>query len=97
MEKKSSFCLYMPPLTNIGSYKEMVDYAVAHGIDKLETLNILDLSTPDLDVARELKDYADSKGVSFPCVSGKKPSKPQSAMRMLRRSWEVLSCTIPAR
>lgn len=66
---KSNFCLYMPPISTIGSYKEMVDYAVEHGITKLETLNILDLSTPDPDVARELKAYADSKGISFPCVS----------------------------
>lgn len=63
------FCLYMPPISSIASYREMVDYAVAHGISHLETLNILDLSTPDLAVARELKAYADSKGISFPCVS----------------------------
>ena len=69
MEKKSKFCLYMPPLTTISSYKEMVDYAVAHGISKLETLNILDLSTPDLDTAKALRAYADEKGVTIPCVS----------------------------
>ena len=65
----ADFCLYMPPLTTIGSYREMVDFAAAHSIRYLETLNILDLSTPDLQVARELKAYADSKGISFPCVS----------------------------
>lgn len=65
----ADFCLYMPPLTTIGSYREMVDYAAAHSIRYLETLNILDLSTPDLQVARDLKAYADSKGISFPCVS----------------------------
>lgn len=63
------FCLYMPPLTAIGSYKEMVDYAASHGIRRLETLNLLDLSTPNLETAKELKAYADSKGVTFPCVS----------------------------
>ena len=65
----ADFCLYMPPLTTIGSYREMVDYAAAHSIRYLETLNILDLSTPDLQVARDLKAYADSKGISFPCVA----------------------------
>ena len=65
----SKFCLYMPPLSTIRSYKEMVDYAVAHNIKHLETLNILDLSTPDLQVAEQLKSYADSKGITFPCVS----------------------------
>lgn len=64
-----AFCLYAPPVSSISTYKEMVDYAVAHGIRKLETLNILDLSVPDLEVAKELKAYADSKGVTFPCVS----------------------------
>lgn len=66
---KNNFCLYMPPVSTIRTYREMVDYAAAHGITKLETLNILDLSTPDLEVARDLKAYADSKGISFPCVS----------------------------
>lgn len=67
--KKSNFCLYMPPVSSIGSYREMVDYAVAHGIKNLETLNILDLSTPDLQLAKELRAYADSKGIAFRCVS----------------------------
>ena len=64
-----NFCLYMPPVSSIRTYQEMVDYAVAHGITKLETLNLLDLSTPNLEVARDLKAYADSKGITFPCVS----------------------------
>ena len=63
------FCLYMPPLSSIGSYKEMVDFASAHNIKYLETLNILDLSSPNLEVAKSLKAYADEKGISFPCVS----------------------------
>ena len=65
----SKFCLYMPPLSTLSTYKEMVDYAAAHNISNLEILNILDLSTPDLQVAKELKAYANSKGISFPCVS----------------------------
>ena len=59
----------MPPLSSIATYREMVDYAAAHNIKNLETLNILDLSTPDLQVAKDLKAYADSKEISFPCVS----------------------------
>lgn len=65
----AEFCLYAPPVSSISTYKEMVDYAVSHGIRKLETLNILDLSTPDLETAKNLKVYADSKGITFPCVS----------------------------
>lgn len=66
---RNRFCLYMPPLSSIRSYKEMVDFAANHGISHLETLNILDLSTPDPQVAAQLKAYADSNGISFPCVS----------------------------
>lgn len=69
MDQKHKFCLYMPPVSSISSYKEMVDYAYSHGIQNLETLNLLDLSIPDLKVAAELKAYASSKGISFPCVS----------------------------
>lgn len=69
MNSKSSFCLYMPPLSSITSYMEMVDLAAAYGIRQLETLNILDLSTPDKAFAKELRAYADEKGISFPCVS----------------------------
>ena len=65
----AEFCLYTPQVSSIRTYKEMVDYAADHGIRKLETLNILDLSSPNLETAKELKDYADSKGISFPCVS----------------------------
>ncbi len=69
MHYVKNFCLYGPPLTNITSYREMVDYAAAHNIQQLETLNLLDLATPDLQVARELKAYATKKGITFPCVS----------------------------
>ena len=69
MAQQNKFCLYIPPLSSIGSYLEMVDYAAEHGIQQLETLNILELSTPDLEFARKLRAYADEKGVSCPCVS----------------------------
>ena len=66
---RSNFCLYMPPLSSIRTYREMVDLAAKYGIRNLETLNILDLSSPDLEIARDLKAYASSKGIAFPCVS----------------------------
>lgn len=65
----SKFCLYAPPLSTLTTYRQMVDYAVAHGIHQLETLNIMDLSTPDEAVAKELAAYAKEKGITFPCVS----------------------------
>ena len=69
MLSKSSFCLYSPPLSSITSYMEMVDLAASYGIHQLETLNILDLSTPDKAFARKLRAYAEEKGITFPCVS----------------------------
>lgn len=69
MRAKSNFCLYMPPLSSITSYMEMVDLAAKYDIRQLETLNILDLSTPDKAFAKKLRAYADEKGISFPCVS----------------------------
>ena len=67
MQDKLSF--YTPPFTNVTSYFEMVDLAHKYGIKNLETLNILDFSEPDLELARKLREYADSKGVKFCCVS----------------------------
>lgn len=69
MDQKSTFCLYGAPLSTVTSYYEMVDYAASHGIHQLETLNIFELSRPDLDFARKLKAYADGKDITFPCVS----------------------------
>jgi len=69
MVSNSNFCLYIPPLSGITSYLQMVDLAVEHGIYELETLNMLDLSQPDLDFARQLRNYADEKGVRIPCAS----------------------------
>ena len=65
----NKFCLYAPPLSTLTTYRQMVDYAVAHGIHQLETLNIMDLSTPDEAVAKDLGAYAKEKGITFPCVS----------------------------
>lgn len=63
------FCLYAPPLSTITSYAQMIDFASAHGITQLETLNILDLSTPDPEQARKIRAYADEKGITVPCAS----------------------------
>jgi sugar phosphate isomerase/epimerase len=67
MEERISF--YMPPFTNVTSFFEMVDLAHKYGIKNLETLNILDFQEPDLELAKKLREYADSKGIKFCCVS----------------------------
>ena len=62
-------CLYTPPLSTISSYYEMIDLASEYGIKQLETINVMELAVPDVVFARKLRKYADSKGISFPCVS----------------------------
>ena len=61
--------LYVPPFSHIKSYFEMVDVAAKYGIGNVETLNILDLEKPDMELARKLRAYADEKGVKFTCCS----------------------------
>ncbi len=61
--------LYTPPFEYINSYFQMVDVAVEYGIKNLETINIFELLTPNVEFAHRLRKYADEKGVKFPCVS----------------------------
>ena len=61
--------MYTPPLSSVSSYFQMVDLAAEYGITKLETINALELSKPDVAFAKELKAYANARGVTFPCVS----------------------------
>ncbi len=66
---ENQLSLYTPPFKNIKSYFEMVDLAEKYGIKNLETLNILDFSEPNIELAKELRKYADSKGINICCVS----------------------------
>lgn len=60
---------YSKPFPNVKSYKEMIDCAVEYGIRAVECLNKFEFETPDVLVAKELKAYADSKGIKFACFS----------------------------
>ena len=62
-------CLYTPPLSKSKSYFEIVDIAANFGIKNIETINTLELSDPDKDFAKKLREYADKKDVKFDCVS----------------------------
>lgn len=61
--------LYARPRANMTSWFQMVDYCVEKGIQNLETLSVLELSSPDVEFAKELKSYASSKGIQIVCVS----------------------------
>ena len=64
----SKITLYSPPFSSVKSYFEMVDIAAEYGLN-LETINLLELSEPDLEFAKKLRKYADEKNVKVTCVS----------------------------
>ncbi len=66
---RERLAIYSPPYKGIKSYFEMVDIAIDHGLNKVEILNMMELSKPDIEFAKKLKAYADEKGVTFPCLS----------------------------
>ena len=67
MNQKIAF--YTPPLPSIKSYRGTVDAAAEYGVTAVEALNIYEFSTPDLQTAEDMRAYADSKNVQFPCFS----------------------------
>ena len=67
MEKK--ICLYTSPFPGVKSYKEIIDYACEYGVYAVEGFCMLEFAEPDRDAAKEIREYADSKGVVFPCFS----------------------------
>ena len=66
---KSRACLYSSPVRGLRSYFDMIDVAVEFGLDHVETINSYELREPDVEFAKRFREYADSKGVRFPCVS----------------------------
>ena len=66
---KSKIAFYTPPLPGMQSYRETIDAAAEYGLTAVEGLNAFEFATPDLDVAREMRAYADSKNIKFSCFS----------------------------
>lgn len=60
---------YSKPFPSVKSYKQMIDCAAEYGILAVECLNKFEFETPDISVAKELKSYADGKGIKFACFS----------------------------
>jgi len=67
MNKRLAF--YMPPHKHIKSYYDMIDCAVDMGVTKIEGFAFFEFETPDIDEAKKIKEYADSKNITFPCFS----------------------------
>ena len=62
-------CFYSPPFPRVKSYIDMVDASVLHGLKYIEGFCILDLAEPDVEAAKKIREYADSKGIGFSCFS----------------------------
>ena len=62
-------CFYTPPYPGMTSYKEIIDLAVAKGLTAVEGFCNFEFAQPDLAAAKEIRQYADERGVVFPCFS----------------------------
>lgn len=65
----SKVCIYTKPFPSVASYMEMIDIAVSYGLDAVEGFCQFEFSDPNVEAAKEIKKYADEKGVKFPCFS----------------------------
>lgn len=65
----NKLCFYQRPFKNITSYTQMIDLAAEYGHSALEAFSMMELATPDFDKARKIREYADSKNISFCCIS----------------------------
>lgn len=67
MNKKNAF--YSVPRKDVKSYRELVDLSAAYGHESVEGYAQFEFETPDVAAAKEIKAYADAKGVKFNCFS----------------------------
>lgn len=65
----SKLCLYAYPFYAIDSYYTMIDLAAELGLKGVEIFSALEFAAPDVEQAKRIRDYADRKGICFPCLS----------------------------
>jgi len=66
---KEKICFYTPPFPRVKTYCDMVDVSAEFGLKYIEGFCALDLATPDIETAKRIRKYADSKGIGFSCFS----------------------------
>ncbi len=66
MEK---MCFYMAPFPGVKSYYDMIDAAAELNLGAVEGFCMFEFETPDVEAAKKIREYADSKQVTFPCFS----------------------------
>ena len=67
--KTPKLAFYNIPFPRIRSYYEMIDLAVEYGLPAIEGFTHMELSTPDIEQAKRIREYADSKNIVFCCFS----------------------------
>lgn len=66
---KNQIGFFTMPYRHVRSYYDMIDATVSHGLEVVEGFNLAEFSTPDLEAAKSIRDYADRKQVRFSCFS----------------------------
>lgn len=66
---KQKLSFYDLPHKGITSYFDMIDLAAEYGVPGVEFMKYFELSTPDKEMAKKIREYADKKGISIPCFS----------------------------
>lgn len=82
--------LYSRPHPNVSSWFDMVDESAKRGMTVLEAFTSMDLGTPDPEVAKKLRAYADAKGVQFCCLSCYCVMTPESAPQETKRMMDYV-------
>lgn len=62
-------CFYTAPYPGVKSYYDMIDAAAEHELGAVEGFCMFEFKTPDIEAAKKIREYADSKNVTFPCFS----------------------------
>ena len=62
-------CFYMAPFPGVKSYYDMIDAAAELNLGAVEGFCMFEFETPDVEAAKKIREYADSKQVTFPCFS----------------------------
>lgn len=66
---RDAVCFFSRPYAGLESYYAMIDACTDFGITQLEGFNFMEFSEPNEEAAREIRRYADEKGVRFCCFS----------------------------
>ncbi len=65
----NKLAIYSPPFPRLKSYEAVIDFTADYGISAFEPFAMFELSEPNVEIARRVREYADEKGIIFPCFS----------------------------